>query len=105
MVERDHRIELVRMGKIDEFADGISETLSDLDGKFGNLSARAAVLKEKGADVAARWDQHFDGQSKAIAAAEAAINRISNVPLPSAASSQSSAEGKKDEPFRVVGSN
>lgn len=111
MVERDRRIELVRMGKIDEFAGSVNEVLTDLDQAFGNLSAKAKLLKEKGADVAGRWEQHFAEQSKAIAVAEAAINKVSNVPLASRSSSpplvvapkvEQPAEGKKDEPFRVV---
>lgn len=81
MVERDRRMELVRMGKIDEFANGVTDTLADLEQRFGGLGAKAQALKEKGETVAGRWEQHFEAQAKSLAAAEDAINRISNIPL------------------------
>ena len=82
LVERDRRIEQIRMGKIDEFANGVTDTLADLETRFGGLGARAQKLKEKGETVADRWEQHFEAQAKSLAAAEDAINRLSNVPPP-----------------------
>jgi hypothetical protein len=100
------RLRLIRMGKIDEFAGSVNETLAGLEDDFGGLSIKAQALKEKGAEVAQRWKQHFADQANALAAAEAAINKVSNAPLPVRTSSvqqgvsaQSVAEVKKVEPF------
>src|SRR5579872_3741933 len=72
-----------RMGTIDQFADDVPDVLASLEQQFGDLRGRALALKEQGADVAAKWNQHFDAQAASIRAAEAAIARVSNVPLPS----------------------
>lgn len=69
------------MSKLNSFADEVNEDLGDLEQMFGNLYERKQLLKERGREVAGRWDEYFTEQTKALAAAENAINRISNVPL------------------------
>ena len=90
------------MGKIDEFAGSVNETLAGLEDDFGGLSIKAQALKDKGAEVTQRWKQHFADQANALAAAEAAINKVSNAPLPPKPSLVV-AEDKKPEPFRDIG--
>lgn len=69
------------MSKLTNFADEVTGDLNELEELFGSLYERKKKLKEKGHEVAGRWDEHFNTQQKAIAEAEAAINKISNVPL------------------------
>ena len=69
------------MSKLTNFADEVHNDLDDLEQMFGDLYERKRLLKEKGTEVAGRWDQYFADQTKALVAAENAINRISNVPL------------------------
>jgi hypothetical protein len=90
------------MGKIDEFAGSVNETLAGIEDDFGGLSIKAQALKDKGAEVAQRWKQHFAAQANALAAAEAAINKVSNAPLPVKASSGISGEVKEPVPFPGV---
>jgi hypothetical protein len=66
------------MGKIDEFAANCD--LTDLENAFGALSDRARAVKERGAEVKQRWADYFDEKDKSIAAAENAINKLSNLP-------------------------
>lgn len=100
MVVRDRRILAMirdaKMGKLDEFADNVPDTLKQLEDKFGGLQERANELLKRGDEVASKWGAHMDGRDKALTAAENAINRISNLPLP--ASPQQPKDSPK--PFR-----
>lgn len=69
------------MGQLDQFADDVNETLADLDKQFEALNARKNALKTDGAAIAGKWANHFTAQEASIRAAEAALNRISNVPV------------------------
>lgn len=68
------------MGHLDSFAEDVNETVAMLNKSFEVLNARKQKLQERGIDIARRWSQHFDAQEASLAAAEAALNRISNVP-------------------------
>jgi hypothetical protein len=72
------------MGQLDSFAEDVNETVASLNSVFEALNARKIKLRERGVEIAAKWAQHFDGQDAALAVAEAALNRISNVPLSTA---------------------
>ena len=69
------------MGKLTSFADEVNEDLGDLEQLFSGLYDKKQLLKQRGAEVAGRWSEYFADQSRALAAAENAINRLSNVPL------------------------
>lgn len=69
------------MGQLDQFADDVNETVADLEKQFGDLNVRKQKILARGTDVAGRWAQHFTNQEAGLTAAEAALNRISNVPL------------------------
>ena len=68
------------MGHLDQFAEDVNETVAMLNKSFEILNRRKQALQERGTDIARRWSQHFDSQEASLAAAEAALNRISNVP-------------------------
>ena len=69
------------MGHLDSFAEDVNETVADVDKMFEGLNARKQKLKERGAQIAGRWAQHFDTAEASMTAAEAALNRVSNVPI------------------------
>jgi hypothetical protein len=73
--------EVKPMGHLDSFAEDVNEVVADLEKQFGDLNARKQKIRERGADIAGRWAQHFTSQEGGLTAAEAALNRISNVPL------------------------
>jgi hypothetical protein len=69
------------MGQLDQFAEDVNETLAALNKAFEDLNARKEKLKASGAKIAGKWADHFTAQEASIKAAEAALNRISNVPV------------------------
>jgi seryl-tRNA synthetase len=69
------------MGHLDSFAEDINDTVAMINKSFEVLNTRKQNLQERGVEIARRWSQHFDAQEASLAAAEAALNRISNVPL------------------------
>lgn len=69
------------MGHLDSFAEDVNETIADLNRQFESLNSRKQKLKERGTEIALGWSQHFDAQEASLKAAEAALNRISNVPV------------------------
>jgi hypothetical protein len=69
------------MGHLDSFAEDVNDIVKDLDKQFEFLNDRKQQLKERGGEIAGRWAQHFNVQEAALTAAEAALNRISNIPL------------------------
>jgi hypothetical protein len=71
------------MTKLDEFASNIAGGLSDLEDGFGKLSDRVNALKKRGASIGDRWNAWLLTQEQSVAAAENAINKISNAPVPS----------------------
>ena len=71
------------VGHLESFAEDVNDTVADLNRQFETLNVRKQQLKERGTEIATRWSQHFDSQDAAMAAAEAALNRISNVPISS----------------------
>lgn len=81
------------MGALDEFADDLTATIADLNAQFAALNERKAKIKLRGNDIAQAWSEHFTDQEAAIRKAEDALNRISNVPLSSAKTQQTSTSG------------
>jgi hypothetical protein len=73
--------ETTPMGQLDSFATDVNETMADLERQFEALNARKQKIKDRGTDISGRWAQHFANQEAGLTAAEAALNRISNVPL------------------------
>lgn len=69
------------MGHLDSFAEDVNDVVADLEKAFEYLNARKQSLKERGTEIAGRWADHFEQQHASITAAEAALNRISNVPV------------------------
>ena len=69
------------MGQLEQFVDNIPSVLADIERQAEKLNARAAAVKARSDDVFGRWHEHFSGKEASLAAAEAAINRLSNVPL------------------------
>lgn len=69
------------MGQLDSFAEDVNETVADLEKQFAALNDRKQKIRERGTDIAGRWAQHFTNQEAGLVAAEAALNKISNVPL------------------------
>jgi hypothetical protein len=69
------------VGQLDSFAEDVNETVADLEKQFADLNARKQKILERGTEIAGRWAQHFTTQEQGLTAAEAALNRISNVPL------------------------
>lgn len=107
MVERDRRMfaglqgKRSSMGRLDEFAEDVPDIVLNLEDTFGSLHERAKNLREKGEEVADKWQRHLDGRANAIAKAEAAINRIANVPLPDSKPPPTPSTSKPGEsPFR-----
>ena len=86
------------MGTIDQFADDIPDLIAGMEKDFGDLRARALLLKGRSDDIKQRWNTHFDQQGSSLAAAEAAINRVSNIPLPSSQPSSQLANGIDPDP-------
>lgn len=71
------------MGAIDEFGSDVNGIIADLNAQFKVLNDAKANLKQRGGEIAQKWAEYFTEQTKAVAAAEAALNRISNIPLSS----------------------
>ena len=84
----DMKEEKKPMGHLDSFAEDVNDTVADLNNQFEALNARKQALRERGSEIAGRWANHFATQEASLAAAEAALNRISNVPA---------SQEKKDE--------
>jgi hypothetical protein len=71
------------MSALDEFADNINDIVANHDARFRKLNERKQALQIRGDDIAAGWESYFADQEKQLAAAEAALNRISNIHLSS----------------------
>ncbi|MDE2471862.1 MAG: hypothetical protein KGL35_24840 [Bradyrhizobium sp.] len=69
------------MGAIDEFADDVNGIVADIEAQFKVLGDRKRQVQERGNEIAHRWAVYFDTRDQALTQAEAALNRISNVPL------------------------
>ena len=83
LVQRDRRIyRETMMSKLENVASRAPQILADLEARAEQLDKRLSGLDEKGRSTFARWDSHLDKQDQAVAAAEDAINRLSNSPLP-----------------------
>jgi hypothetical protein len=93
--------ETAPMGHLDSFAEDVNETVASLNREFESLNARKTKLKERGAEIAGKWSAHFDGQEAALTVAEAALNRISNVPV----SMTKKADPPKDQMLSEVQKN
>jgi hypothetical protein len=89
------------MGHLDSFAEDVNETVASLNREFESLNARKTKLRERGAEIAGKWSAHFDGQEAALTVAEAALNRISNVPV----STAKKADPPKDQKLSEVQKN
>lgn len=70
------------MSALDQFAADIGDTLAEINSRFADLNAQRQRVKTMGEDIAFRWAAHLSEQSKALQAAEDALNRISNAPAP-----------------------
>jgi ABC-type transporter Mla subunit MlaD len=71
--------EVKPMGQLDSFAEDVNEVIADLNKQFEALNERKQRLKTNGTEIAGKWAAHFDAQDASLKAAEAALNRISNV--------------------------
>ena len=69
------------MGQLDQFADEVGDIMAALEKDAESMNKRKRALIDKSADVFGRWRAHFDQQETSLKAAEAAINKLSNVPL------------------------
>lgn len=72
------------MSRLDEFASSIPQTVADLENSFSSLQDQVTALNLKGKAVHDRWKAFLDAQQQSVAAAEAAINKLSNA-LPASA--------------------
>ena len=69
------------MSQLDEFADNVNDIVAGHNERFRKLNDAKRALQVKGNDIADRWEEYFINEAKQLAMAEAALNRISNVPL------------------------
>ena len=69
------------MGQLDQFADEVGDVVAALEKDAETLNKRKMVLMERSSEVLGRWREHFTKQETSLKAAEAAINKISNIPL------------------------
>src|SRR5882724_1787041 len=69
------------MGQLDQFADEVGDVVAALEKDAEALNTRKSALLDRSDEVLGRWRDHFKRQETSLAAAEAAINKISNVPL------------------------
>jgi hypothetical protein len=69
------------MSQLDEFADNVNDIVAGHNARFQKLNDAKRALQVRGNDIADRWEEYFINEAKQLATAEAALNRISNVPL------------------------
>ena len=69
------------MGQLDQFAEEVGDVIAALEEDARALNKRKMALMERSSDVLGRWRDHFTRQEGSLQAAEAAINKLSNVPL------------------------
>jgi len=69
------------MGQLDQFADEVGDVIAALEKDAEALNKRKRALLDQSDEVLGRWREHFDRQENSLKAAEAAINKLSNVPL------------------------
>jgi hypothetical protein len=69
------------MGQLDQFADSVGDIIASLEKDAEALNRRKLALQDNSIEVLGRWRNHFDKQEASLKAAEAAINKLSNVPL------------------------
>jgi hypothetical protein len=69
------------MSQLDEFADNVNDIVAGHNARFQKLNDAKRALQVRGNDIADRWEEYFINEAKQLAMAEAALNRISNVPL------------------------
>ena len=69
------------MGQLDQFADSVGDVIAALEKDAAALNKRKMLLLDRSDDVLGRWRDHFTKQEDSLRAAEAALNKISNVPL------------------------
>jgi len=69
------------MGQLDQFADSVGDVIAALEKDAAALNKRKMLLLDRSDDVLGRWREHFTKQEDSLKAAEAALNKISNVPL------------------------
>lgn len=88
------------MGAIDDFGSDVNNIIADLNDQFKALNDAKRKLQERGNTIATKWSDYFQAQAKSIAAAEDALNRISNVPLSSAPTSEPGVQPLSAIPIR-----
>jgi hypothetical protein len=69
------------MGQLDQFVEEVGDVIAALEEDARALNKRKAALMERSSDVLGRWRNHFTLQESSLKAAEAAINKLSNIPL------------------------
>lgn len=69
------------MGQLDQFADSVGDVIAALEKDAEALNKRKMKLLDQSDEVLGRWREHFTRQEDSLKAAEAALNKISNVPL------------------------
>jgi hypothetical protein len=82
MVERDRKIlgwtRGAPMGKLQTIAARAPKIIADLEARAGKLDDRLTALEAKGHGTFDRWEGHLSEQESAVAAAEDAVNQLSN---------------------------
>ena len=69
------------MGQLDQFADEVGDIMAALEKDAEALNKRKSALLDRSDEVLGRWRDHFKRQEDSLKAAEAAINKLSNIPL------------------------
>lgn len=75
------------MSQLDEFADNIDDIVASHNKRFQALNEAKRKLQAQGDEIATGWENYFMSEAKKLAAAQAALNRISNAPLSSVSTS------------------
>jgi len=89
MVRRDRQIyRSTMMSKLENIASRAPQIIAGLEARADELDQRLTKLDKTGQHTFNKWNDHLGNQEKAIAAAEDAINRLSNSPLPDSAPEQ-----------------
>jgi hypothetical protein len=72
------------VSQLDEFADNIDNIVAGHNARFQKLNEAKRALQTQGDTIAQGWEDYFMGEAKKLAAAQAALARISNAPLSTA---------------------
>jgi hypothetical protein len=90
------------VSQLDEFADNIDDIVAGHNARFQKLNEAKRALQTQGDTIAQGWEDYFMGEAKKLAAAQAALNRISNAPLASASSTTTAPKTPTRQPLSAV---